>query len=53
VFAGKNIEAEPCGRRNPITLLVRNDLEQLGRAVAPLRPELGQVTRIAFDSILR
>ena len=46
VLAGKNIEAEPCGRGNPTILLVSNDLEQLGCAVAPLRrdnTELGQM----------
>ena len=36
VLAGKNIEAEPCGRGYPTILLVSNDLEQLGCAVAPL-----------------
>ena len=36
VLAGKNIEAEPCGRGYPTILLVTNDLEQLGCAVAPL-----------------
>ena len=30
VLAGKNIEAEPCGRGYPTILLVSNDLEQLG-----------------------
>ena len=47
VLAGKNIEAEPCGRGDPTILLVSNDLEQLGRAVAPLcrdNAELGQMT---------
>src|SRR5437899_1526760 len=39
VLAGKNIEAEPCGRGYPTILLVSNDLEQLGCAVAPLRRE--------------
>ena len=46
VLAGKNIEAEPCGRGYPTILLVSNDLEQLGCAVAPLcrkNAELGQV----------
>jgi hypothetical protein len=36
VLAGKNIEAEPCGRGYPTILRVSNDLEQLGCAVAPL-----------------
>ena len=47
VLAGKNIEAEPCGRGYPTILLVSNDLEQLGCAVAPLRRDdtkLGQMT---------
>src|SRR5215212_11125680 len=47
VLAGKNIQAEPCGRGYPTILLVSNDLEQLGCAVASLRRDnakLGQVT---------
>src|SRR6516165_2597713 len=47
VLACKNFEAEPCGLRDPTILLVSNDLEQLGCAVASLRrdnAELGQVT---------
>ena len=47
VLAGKNFEAEPCGLRDPTILLIGNDLEQLGCAVATLRrdnAELGQVT---------
>src|SRR6201988_4096270 len=46
VLAGQNIKAEPCGRGYPAILLVSNDLEQLGRAVTPLRRDNAKLSQV-------
>src|SRR5580693_684572 len=52
VLAGKNIETEPRGCRKPTVLLVSNDLEQLGCAVAPLRRDNAELGPYAHGSRL-
>ena len=51
VLAGKNIETEPRGCRNPTVLLVSNDLEQLGCAVAPLRRDNAELGHMPTDRV--
>ena len=51
VLAGKSIETEPRGCWNAIVLLVGNDLEQLGRAVAPLGRDNAELGHMPADRI--
>ena len=56
ILPSKNIETEPRGGGNAIVILISNDLEQLGRAIASLAeitPSSAICPRIAFDSIVR
>src|ERR1700741_1580990 len=51
VLAGQNTKADPCGRRYPAILLVSNDLEQLGRAVTPLRRDNAKLSQVTADRV--
>src|SRR5262252_5047516 len=41
ILASKDVETEPGGRWNAIILLISDDLEQLGRAIAVEHDEVG------------
>src|SRR2546421_10280918 len=53
VLAGKNIQAEPCARGYPTILLVSNDFEQLGCAVASLRRDNAKLGQVTADRVRR
>src|SRR5215470_10303109 len=49
ILPSKNGEAQPRSRWNAIILLVSNDLEQLGRAIAALRRDNAELRHMPSD----
>src|SRR5262249_62317395 len=51
ILASKHVEAQPRGRRNAIIVLVSDDLEQLGRAIAALGGDNAKLGHVPTDGI--